>query len=578
MPDENVTIKITADTSGYSEGLSKAEDANKGFEAQTKGIRDKMRKGWDQVSERIGLSAKKAGQSMAQSTGQASKGMSKALAGGAIVAALKVALKGVVGGLAAMAVMAVTDAMGKSAMLFDPALVERQANKMNSAFLKVKTTIGAIISPLYTIATNVLSGIANGINSALEGVVQVYGFIVGLVGATGAISRNATEWSESMESATASANAGLAAFDKLTTLNMEGMGDEAQAQRIRNLMADAAESGNSLRETISQTLDPLNMVGNFFANLGLERAWEGFTKSAVRAWSTVSELGSTVWAGITTWASTSWGQTVSDATKAWGVISKVAGTLWDELSGTVSAKLSAMFGPALEGAKNLAGAIGSGIDTLMAIDLSETWGRMSEGFRTAWTTLSTFAGNTFGAVFGPVKETVGEVFSAMSRGVSTLVDGLVRGLSTIPDRLSTLFTSVWDGMAGGVKGVANGIITVFNKVIGAYNSSIGKLRIENDWLGINIGFPTMASIPMLATGGIAEPNDPFLAILGDNKKEREFVTPESTMRDVVRSVIEEQGGVRQTIEIPISLDGRIMARATYDYYAREAKRRGATWY
>ena len=159
-----------------------------------------------------------------------------------------------------------------------------------------------------------------------------------------------------------------------------------------------------------------------------------------------------------------------------------------------------------------------------------------------------------------------------------MVDGLVRGLSTIPDRLSTLFTSVWDGMAGGVKGVANGIITVFNKVIGAYNSTIGKLRIENDFLGINIGFPTMASVPMLASGGIAEPNDPFLAILGDNKKEREFVTPESTMRDVVRSVIEEQGGVRQTIEIPISLDGRIMARATYDYYAREAKRRGATWY
>ena len=578
MPDENVTIKITADTSGYSEGISKAEDANKEFEAQTKGIRDKMRKGWDQVSERIGLSARKAGQSMAQSTGQASKGMSKAFAGGAVVAALKVALKGVVAGLASMAVLAVTDAMGKSAMLFDPALVERQANRMNSAFAKVKTTIGAILSPLYTIATNVLSGIANGINTALEGVVQVYGYIVGLVGATGAISRNATEWSESMESATASANAGLAAFDKLTTLNMEGMGDEAQAQRIRNIMADAAESGNALRETIGQTLDPLNMVGNFFANLGLERAWEGFTKSAVTAWTKVSELGATVWAGITTWATTSWSQTVSNATKAWGAITTGAEYLWGELSSTVSAKLSAMFGPALEGAKNLAGAIGSGIGILMSIDLSETWGRMSEGFRSAWASLTTFAGNTFGAVFGPVKATVGEVFSAMSGSVSALVNNLVSGLSTIPDRLSTLFTSIWDGMAGGIKGVANGIISVFNKVIGAYNSTIGKLRIENDFLGINIGFPTMASIPMLATGGIAEPNDPFLAILGDNKKEREFVTPESTMRDVVRSVIEEQGGVRQTIEIPISLDGRIMARATYDYYAREAKRRGATWY
>lgn len=578
MPDENVTIKITADTSGYSEGLSKAEDANKEFEAQTKGIRDKMRKGWDQVSERIGLSAKKAGQSMAQSTGQASKGMSKALAGGAIVAALKIALKGVVAGLASMAVLAVTDAMGKSAMLFDPALVERQANKMNSAFAKVKTTIGAIMSPLYTIATNILSGIANGINSALEGVVQVYGYIVGLVGATGAISRNATEWSESMESATASANAGLAAFDKLTTLNMEGMGDEAQAQRIRNIMADAAESGNALRETIGQTLDPLNMVGNFFANLGLERAWEGFTKSAVRAWTKVSELGATVWAGITTWATTSWTQTVSNATKAWDAITTEASVIWDELTTTVKQRATEWLEPVLEGATNLAGFVGSAIDTFMSLDLSSVWGSMKEGFSSAWDSIVTTAGATFSSIFDPLKDGATSVFSTISEKVTGLVDGLVRGLSAVPNRMAAVFSSLWDGMAGGIKGVANGIITVFNKVIGAYNSTIGKLRIENDFLGINIGFPTMASIPMLATGGIAEPNDPFLAILGDNKKEREFVTPESTMRDVVRSVIEEQGGVRQTIEIPISLDGRIMARATYDYYAREAKRRGATWY
>ena len=500
MTDEQVTIKISADTTGYKKGLDDAGKATKEFGDRSSKIGDRVRESLSKASGKEGLRA-----------------------------ALKGSLAGLAGGVASIMAVTLTEAMGKSAGLFDSTLVERQANKMNSAFLKVKTTIGAILSPLYTIATNILSGIANGINSALEGVVQVYGFIVGLVGATGAISRNATEWSESMESATASANAGLAAFDKLTTLNMEGMGDEAQAQRIRDLMANAAESGNALRETIGQTLDPLNMVGNFFANLGLERAWEGFTKSAVRAWTKVSELGASVWAGITSWASASWTQTVSNATKAWDTITTGADVLWSELSSTVSAKLTAMFGPALEGAKNLAGAIGSGIDTLMAIDLS------------------------------------------------AFVDNLVRGLSTIPDRLSSVFSSIWDGMAGGVKGVANGIITVFNKVIGAYNSSIGKLRIENDWLGINIGFPTMASIPMLASGGIAEPNDPFLAILGDNKREREFVTPESTMRDVVRSVIEEQGGVRQTIEIPISLDGRVMARATYDYYAREARRRGASW-
>lgn len=456
MPDEEVTIKIKADTSGYSEGLHKAEDANKEFEAQTKGVRDKMRKGWDLVSERIGLSAKKAGQSMAQSTGQASKGMSKALAGGAIVAALKIALKGAVAGLASMAVLAVTDAMGKSAMLFDPALVERQANKMNSAFAKVKTTIGAIISPLYTIATNILSGIANGINSALEGIVQVYGYIVGLVGATGAISRNATEWSEGMESATASANAGLAAFDKLTTLSTDGMGDEAQAQRIRDLMADAAESGEGLRGSIKGALPSLSQVSGFFSTFKPSAIWEEFTKAGQRAWAVVER---------------------------------------------------------------------------------------------ALTTM----GDKIGTVIGNIRDT----------------------LTSIPSKVASAFGSIWNGLTEGVKGVANAIIRTFNKVIGAYNSTIGSMSVSV--LGHDIGFSKMSEIPMLASGGVAEPNDPFLAILGDNRRERELITPESTMREVMRSVLQEQGGMKQTIEIPISLDGRVLARASYDYFARESKRRGMTW-
>lgn len=429
MTEEEVTIKITADTSGYKKGMTDAGKANKKFEESTSKARSRMRDGWDNVS----------------------KGAGKGLVKG-----MSVALKGAVAGIASLVAVKLTEAMGDSAKLFDPVLFERQSSKMESSFLRVKTTIGAIISPLYTIATDILSGIANGLNKVLEGVVTVAGYIMGIVGASNALSRTGTEWAESMDSATASAKEGLASFDKLTTLSSDGMGDEAQAQKIRDIMADAAESGAGMRKSIKDALPSLSQIGGFFSRFKPSVLWDEFTEAGQRAWETVERT-----------------------------LTKV--------------------------------------------------------------------GDRIGAVIGNVRDT----------------------LTSIPSKVASAFGSIWNGLTEGVKGVANAFIRIFNKVIGAYNSTIGSMNVSV--LGHDIGFSKMSEIPMLASGGVAEPNDPFLAVLGDNRKEREFITPESTMRDVMRSVLQEQGGMRQTIEIPISLDGRVLARASYDYFARESKRRGMTW-
>lgn len=517
MTEEQVTIKVTADTSEYSAGMKEAEASNKEFKTQAQKIANDVKKGWTKATDGISDGAKDMGKSL---KGSKISESFKGLAGKGIVEALKVGLKGVVAGVAVVAVQAMVEAMREATALFDTGLAEKQANRMNSAFLKVKTTIGAMISPLYTIATEILTHIANGINTVLEGVLTITGYVMGLVGAMGALSRTATDYAEGMEEATAAASAGLAGFDRLTTIDTSGMGDEAQAQRIREMMADAAESGNALRGTISETLNPLNLISNFFANIGLERQWEGFTQAAIRSWETVSQLGGQVWAGVTEWAVDSWNQYVEGATRAWDTISSVASTVWGAITASFSQMAQEWFAPVLAGATNLSHIIEGAIDSLLSFDMTATWTKVSDGFSKAW-------------------------------------------------------EAVWNGMTSGFRTVANGIIDMLNKVIGAYNSTIGKMNV--DVLGHEIGFSKIGEIPMLAQGGIAEPNDPFLAVLGDNRKEREFITPESTMRDVVRSVIEEQGGLRQTIEIPISLDGRAIARATYDYYSRESKRRGTSW-
>lgn len=572
MTEEQVTIKVTADTSEYSAGMREAQASNKEFQAQTQRMATDVKKGWSQATGSISEGAKGIGKSLKGT--KIAEGF-KGLAGKGVIGALALGIKGIVAGVVVASIKTAIEAMRKSTALFDTGLAEKQANRMNSAFLRLKTTIGAIISPLYTIATEILTRIADGFNHILETVLNVTGFIMGLVGAMGALSRTATDYAEGMEDATAAASAGLAGFDKLTTIDTSGMGDEAQAQRIRDMMADAAESGNALRDSIAVTLNPLNLIGNFFANIGLERQWEGFTQSAIESWTKVSELGGEVWSGISTLASDSWSKYVDTAKVAWNAISRVGTRVWSSLTDSLGQMARRWFDPVLEGATNLSKIVGSAMDGLLDFDMTTTWNNISNGFIATWNGVVAYAGESFEGAFVTIAGNVQTVFVGISSGVSGLVDSIVTGLSQIPDRMSSIFNSVWNAMTGGFKTVANGIIGMFNKIIGAYNNTIGRMNV--DVFGNTIGFSAIGEIPMLAQGGIAEPNDPFLAVLGDNRKEREFITPESTMRDVVRSVIEEQGGVRQTIEIPISLDGRVIARATYDYYSRESKRRGSSW-
>ena len=572
MTEEQVTIKVTADTSEYSAGMREAQASNKEFQAQTQRMATDVKKGWSQATGSISEGAKGIGKSLKGT--KIAEGF-KGLAGKGVISALALGIKGLIAGAVVASIKTAVEVMRKSTALFDTGLAEKQANRMNSAFLRLKTSIGAIISPLYTIATEILTRIADGFNHILETVLNVTGFIMGLVGAMGALSRSATDYSEGMEDATAAASAGLAGFDKLTTIDTSGMGDEAQAQRIRDMMADAAESGNALRDSIAVTLNPLNLIGNFFANIGLERQWEGFTQSAIESWTKVSELGGKVWSGITTLASDSWSKYVDTAKVAWNAISGVGTRVWSSLTDSLGQMARRWFDPVLEGATNLSRIIGSAMDGLLDFDMTATWNNISNGFMATWNGVVAYAGESFEGAFVTIAGNVQTVFAGISNGVSSLVDSIVTGLSQIPDRMSSIFNSVWNAMTSGFKTVANGIIGMFNKVIGAYNNTIGRMNV--DVFGNTIGFSAIGEIPMLAQGGIAEPNDPFLAVLGDNRKEREFITPESTMRDVVRSVIEEQGGVRQTIEIPISLDGRVIARATYDYYSRESKRRGSSW-
>lgn len=77
-------------------------------------------------------------------------------------------------------------------------------------------------------------------------------------------------------------------------------------------------------------------------------------------------------------------------------------------------------------------------------------------------------------------------------------------------------------------------------------------------------------IPKLASGDIAMPNNPYLAMLGDNKTEKEVVSPLSTIEQAVRNVI----GDGRNITIVLELNDREFGRAVYKANNQESQRVG----
>ena len=63
------------------------------------------------------------------------------------------------------------------------------------------------------------------------------------------------------------------------------------------------------------------------------------------------------------------------------------------------------------------------------------------------------------------------------------------------------------------------------------------------------------SIPGFAEGGVVPPNKPFLAVLGDNKRETEIVAPYSTIKQATSEAIAERGGGGTTTIIVKAADG-----------------------
>lgn len=155
------------------------------------------------------------------------------------------------------------------------------------------------------------------------------------------------------------------------------------------------------------------------------------------------------------------------------------------------------------------------------------------------------------------------VFGTVVSFISDAVKSVFKLFGGIIDFITGVFTGnwkkAWTGVKNIFKGIFDGLVALFkapiNLIIDGLNAFIkglNKIKIPN-WVPVvgGKGFH-INTIPKLAQGGYAKANNPQLAIIGDNKREGEIVSPESKIYEQTLKAIKDSGtNGKQEIEITI---------------------------
>lgn len=198
------------------------------------------------------------------------------------------------------------------------------------------------------------------------------------------------------------------------------------------------------------------------------------------------------------------------------------------------------------------------------------------------TICSVFApiGDFFAGVWDGIKNTFGSVanwfknvFSAAWQAVKNVFSAGGRIFEGIKESLSNVFTNV-------VNGLIDGINWVIAKPFEGINWALDRIKNVEivgwkpfDWIQ-PLDIP---QIPKLATGTVVPANyGEFLAVLGDNKREAEIVSPISAMKQAMSEVLAEFGsfGGNGDINLTINLDGEPIFRDVIKRNNAHKKRHG----
>ncbi len=204
----------------------------------------------------------------------------------------------------------------------------------------------------------------------------------------------------------------------------------------------------------------------------------------------------------------------------------------------------------------------------------ELFGNVADTLTVLWNqglqSLLNWIVQSFAPLIGAAIENVGGFFTALLAVVSTAAQGVTDALNGILEFIQGVFTGDMEKALNGIKdifkSVFNGIISTVEVAINHIVEGLNGISFDvPDWVplagGQHFGFNVSSmKLPRLATGTVVPRQaGEFAAILGDNNREAEVVSPLSTIKQALLEALKEAGaGLGGDIQLMINLDGKVV--------------------
>lgn len=200
---------------------------------------------------------------------------------------------------------------------------------------------------------------------------------------------------------------------------------------------------------------------------------------------------------------------------------------------------------------------------------------------TAFSPVTTKVKDFFSQLWEDVKQIWNNAPSWFSENV---IDPLTIDFKTAWNTIKNSFSIALEGIVGIAKNKFNNLISLIesainlivrgiNGLISGFNSVVswGANVLGTDWTGVSQ--INGVTLPRLAQGAVVNPGHEFTAILGDNRREKEIVSPLSTMKQAFMEALAESN-ISNNQPIIMQIDGKTFARVANPYFKNETNRIG----
>ncbi len=279
-----------------------------------------------------------------------------------------------------------------------------------------------------------------------------------------------------------------------------------------------------------------------------------------------------------------------------GYLIDAAGNIIDSLSGLVDFITGVFTGDwkrAWNGIKTFFVGIFKGIGNIVGSvspTLVSNMKKAATGIKNAFSNIGSWFSEKFTAACDNVKSAfssigtwftdrwndIKNVFSGVGSWFSTQFQTAYDNVTRIFSRLDGYFDGIWQNLSNGAKDGINWLIdkldslgtrieTLLNRTVDALNKALSFSvpdhvpGIGGTSFGLNLSHVDIPPIPRLATGTVVPANfGEFLAVLGDNKREAEIVSPISAMEKAMENVLKRNGMGEILIDFTAKLDSKTL--------------------